>query len=143
MFSPPGGGTWPPPNLTNWAASVEEAGRDWGGWVDNRQSAGLPALLAEEWSTFFGQVDTPLEDLAEGRDWRLCEALLTLHAIADEACVGLGVPLGRSGAQRCAYRAWGRELLARTGSLARIHPTLLRVLPKDRTSPHRHFMARR
>ena len=49
----------------------------------------------------------------------MCEALLTLHAIADEACAGLGVALDKSDGKGCVYRARGRELLARTGSLAR------------------------
>ena len=35
----------------------------------------------------------------------------------------------------CAYRARGRELLARTGSLARVSPRFLRVLPKVVTPP--------
>jgi hypothetical protein len=74
-----------------------------------------------------------LEHLAEGHDWRMCEALLTLHAIADEACAGLGVALDRSDGKGCVYRARGRELLARTGSLARIGSHFLRVLPKVRT----------
>ena len=50
----------------------------------------------------------------------MCDALLTLHAIADEACAGLGIALDRSDGKGCLYRARGRELLARTGSLARI-----------------------
>lgn len=77
----------------------------------------------------------PLERLADGGDWRLCEALLTLHAIADEACAGLFVALDRSDGQGCLYRARGRELLVRTGTLARIPPQLLRVLPRIRTPP--------
>jgi hypothetical protein len=76
----------------------------------------------------------PLEHLAEARDWRLCEALLTLHAIADEACAGLGVALTASQGPGCVYRARGRELLAKTGTLARISPHSVRVLPKIRTS---------
>ena len=63
----------------------------------------------------------------------LCEALLTLHAIADEACAGLFVALDRSDGEGCIYRARGRELLARTGSLARMHSQFVRVLPED---PH-------
>lgn len=62
------------------------------------------------------------------------EAVLTLHAIADEACAGLGVALDSSSGDGCLYRARGRELLARTGSLARIRTGLLRVLPKVRTA---------
>jgi hypothetical protein len=65
----------------------------------------------------------------------VCEALLTLHAIADEACAGLGVALDSSHSEGCLYRARGRELLARTGSLARIDTRLLRVLPKVITPP--------
>jgi hypothetical protein len=77
-----------------------------------------------------------MEQIAQGREWRMCEALLTLHAIADEACAGLGIALNRFGGQGCLYRARGRELLARTGSLARIQPQFLRVLPKVRTPPN-------
>ena len=135
VFSPPGDVPWPPDRFANWAEAVEDAGRDWSGWVENHQGA-VPDLLAQEWSIFREHVEMPLEHLAEGRESRMCEALLTLHAVADEACAGLGVPLGRSDEKGCVYRARGRELLARTGSLARIHPHLLRVLPKVRTSPN-------
>ena len=65
----------------------------------------------------------------------MCEALLTLHAAADEACAGLGVALDTRDADASVYRARGRELLARTGSLARIETRFLRVLPKVRTPP--------
>ena len=65
------------------------------------------------------------------QDW----ALLTLHALADEACAGLGVALDTSDAAACVYRARGRELLARTGSMSRVDPRLLQVLPKVRTPP--------
>ena len=136
VLSPPGDAIWPPDRFANWAEAVEDAGRDWSGWVENHQGAAVPDLLVQEWSIFREQVGMPLEYLAEGRDWRMCEALLTLHAIADEACAGLGVALGRSDEKGCVYRARGRELLARTGSLARIHADVVRVLPKARTSPN-------
>ena len=135
LLSPPEGTDWPPRRLHGWAHAVVEEGRQWSVWVGNREGA-VPHLLAEEWSVVRGRAGRPLEDLAEGRDWRMCEALLTLHAIADEACAGLGVALGTADAKACIYRARGRELLARTGSLARTHPQLLRVLPKVRTSPN-------
>jgi hypothetical protein len=129
-LSPPG--EWPPSRVPDWAHAVEAAGRRWSAWAQDRQG-GLPDLLTGEWSAFRERVDQPLEVLAEARDWRMCEALLTLHAVADEACAGLGVALDSSDADACAYRARGRELLARTGSMARIHPQRLRVLPKVRT----------
>src|SRR5262249_10078699 len=63
---------------------------------------------------------TTLDELATGRAWRVCQALFTLHAIADEACAGTGVAgpdVPRDGHR---FRARARELLARTGTLARI-----------------------
>jgi hypothetical protein len=61
-------------------------------WIEARNGA-VPALLAEEWRAFRDRADDPLEELAEGKDRRLYQALLTLHAIADEACAGLGIAL--------------------------------------------------
>ena len=125
-------GRWPPSRHPDWAHAVVEAGRRWSGWA--QAPAGEPPdLVAHEWKAFCERAETPLEDLASGRDWRLAEALLTLHAVADEACAGLGIALDASDAIGCVYRARGRELLARTGSLARIDAHLLRVLPKVRT----------
>jgi len=135
VLSPPSGLEWPPRRLPNWSQAVEEAGQQWSVWVEDRKSA-FPLLLAEEWRVFRDRAGMPLEHLAEGRDWRMCEAVLTLHAIADEACAGLGMALDRSDGKGCIYRAHGRELLARTGSLARIPPHFLRVLPKVRTPPN-------
>src|SRR5262249_37466209 len=134
LLSPPAGVEWPPRRLPRCSNAFEEAGREWSAWVED-QSGPIPDPLAEEWAVFRERADVPLKDLAEGRDWRMCEALLTLHAIADEACAGLGIALDRSDGKGCLYRARGRELLARTGSLARIQSHCLRVLPKARTPP--------
>ena len=135
VFSPPCAREWPPKRFPNWSDAVEGAGRQWSVWLEDRKNP-FPELLAEEWNFFRQRAEMPLEDLAEGRDWRMCEALLTLHAIADEACAGLGIPLERSDGRGSLYRARGRELLARTGSLARIQAHSLRVLPKVRTPPN-------
>jgi hypothetical protein len=125
---------WPPGRLGDWAQAVEEAGRGWSAWAEDRTGA-MPDLVAAEWSVFRERADVALEQLAIGGDRRVCEALLTLHAIADEACAGLGVALDSSHGGGCVYRGRGRELLARTGSVARIDPRFLRVLPKVRTPP--------
>jgi len=129
-----GGVDWPPSRFRNWTEAIEEAARRWSEWVEDPQRV-LPILLRESWSVLRERAEMPLECLAEGHDWRLCEALLTLHAIADEACAGLGIALDRSDGSGCIYRARGRELLARTGSLARIKSQFMRVLPKVRTPP--------
>jgi hypothetical protein len=125
---------WPPSGFGDWAHEVEEAGRRWGAWAEDR-TAVLPELVTAEWEVLRERLEAPLEQLASGRDDRGWEALLTLHAVADEACAGLGVALDTFHADGCVYRAHGRELLARTGSLARIDARYLRVLPKVRTPP--------
>src|SRR5262245_13322597 len=133
-LSPPPGTEWPPPDVPDWPTAVAEASRAWPAWVEN-PSGPIPDLVAREWEILRRGANTPMEDVSQGRDWRLCQALLTLHAIADESCAGLGVALTASDGQAAAYRARGRELLARTGSLSRLPPELLRVLPKVRTTP--------
>jgi hypothetical protein len=83
---------WPPNRFGDWAREVEDAGRRWSAWAEARTGA-LPDLVAAEWSVFRERLEAPLEQLAAGGDDRGCDALLTLHAIADEACAGLGVAL--------------------------------------------------
>src|SRR5262245_42445947 len=127
-------GAWPPARFGDWADAVEEAGRAWGVWVEDRETR-FPALVTEEWAVVREGLETTLEDRAKGECREVREALLTLHAIADEACAGLGVALDAADGAACVYRARGRELLARTGSLGRMNPRVLRVLPKVRTPP--------
>ena len=106
VLSPPSGVEWPPCRFPNWSDAVEEASRQWSIWVEDRNRP-VPDLLVEEWNVFRERAEIPLEHLAQGKDWRVCEALLTLHAIADEP-----------------------------GSMARIHSHFVRVLPKARTPPN-------
>ena len=134
-LSPPSGVSWPPDRFGDWASVVADAGRGWSAWVEDHDVS-FPELLAEEWAVFRSAAETPLVRLGEGRDWRVCEAILTLHAIADEACAGLGVALTASDGYGAVYRAQGRELLARKGSLSRAPVEALRVLPKVRTAPN-------
>ena len=125
---------WPPRRFPGWVEAVEDAAREWTAWSQHRRGA-PPELVAAVWGVVREHADTPLEDVADGRDAGLTESLLTLHAVADEACAGLGVALDTSDAGAAVYRARGRELLARNGSMARLDPGRLRVLPKVRTPP--------
>ena len=134
-FNPQDETTWPPNRFGNWSTAVETAAREWSAYAEDHDHP-LPGLLLEEWTVVLERASTPLEELAEGRDWRACEALLTLHTIADEACAGLFVALDRSDRHGTAYRARARELLARVGSLARLPTRTLRVLPKVSTPPN-------
>jgi len=134
VLSPAAGMRWPPAGGGDWSDAVVDAGREWSAWVEDRHGP-VPSMVAEEWAVALERADLPLADLAEGRDWRLCQALLSLHAIADEACAGLGSATERADGRGARYRARARELLARTGSLARTAPRRVRVLPKVRTPP--------
>jgi hypothetical protein len=118
--------------MPDWNGAVAAAAEEWCSWVVNPSGA-IPPLVADEWKVIRDGDGTPLEEVANGRAWRLCQALLTLHAVADEACAGMGVgvPTAHGGGQR--HHARAKELLARTGSLARIPRDRLRVLPKVRT----------
>src|SRR5215475_11418630 len=80
-LSPNAGLTWPPRRFQDWPGAVAEAGRQWRGWLDDRQGH-VPHLVAEEWSALRERAMTPLEHLADGLAPRVCEALLTLHAMA-------------------------------------------------------------
>jgi hypothetical protein len=134
VLSPPAGVRWPPGRSGDWSEAVVGAGRDWSDWVEDPRGS-VPSMVAEEWGVVVKGGDLPLADLAKGLDWRVCEALLSLHAIADEACAGLGRATERADGRGAGYRARARELLARTGSLARIEPRRVRVLPKVSTPP--------
>src|SRR5262245_50869371 len=133
-LSPPAEERWPPANADDWSDAVMDAGREWAEWVEDRRGS-VPGMVAAEWAVVLDAADLPLADLAAGRVWRVCEALLSLHAIADEACAGLGSATERADGRGAGYRGRARELLARTGSLSRIAPRRARVLPKVRTPP--------
>jgi hypothetical protein len=131
VVSPPVGQAWPPTGARPWRDEVTEAGRRWSRSFD----AGMgdpPPFVAREWHVVRDALDTPLDEIASGLAWRICQALLTLHAVADEACAGVaaGTPARDHGST---LRAWMSELLARSGSLARLEPELVRVLPRYRT----------
>jgi hypothetical protein len=134
-LSPPGDRQWPPARIPEWDDAVADAGRRWSAWAEDRRGP-LPELVEQEWSEIRDGADVPLTGLSSAQEWRICEALLTLHAIADEACAGLGVALDSSHGPGLVYRARGREVLATTGSLARIPAHLLHVLPRLRTPPN-------
>ena len=133
-LSPPPGRRWPPGSPRGWSAAVEAAGRAWSGVVD-APGEPVPPLLVSMLEVVVGAAATPLEEVSAGADWDLCAALLTLHAIADEACAGLGVALAASNPLGCGYRGRARELLAQRGTLARISRDAVLVLPKVRTPP--------
>jgi hypothetical protein len=126
--SPPEGTSWPPSESPDWSTAVADASAGWCAWVDGNETE-LPGLVAEEWAAVCDCSAMSLDELASGRAWRVCQALITLHAIADEACAGTGVTVADVSRQGARFRARAREFLAQTGTLSRISRQRLRVLP--------------
>lgn len=73
--------------------------------------------------------NAPIADLTIGADWDLVVALLELHALADEACAGVGIPITRF--DKFVLRA--NIKVAETGTLAEVAAGTVVVLPKLRT----------
>jgi hypothetical protein len=126
--SPPEGTSWPPSEIPDWSLAVANASASWCEWVDG-DGTELSGLVPEEWAVVCERAATSLDELATGRAWRMCQALITLHAIADEACAGTGVTVADVPRDGARFRARARELLAQTGTLSRISRQRLRVLP--------------
>jgi hypothetical protein len=131
--SPPPTLAWPPEEGEHWSDTVGRVAMQWCRATGSDARAALPEIVRREWRVVRGAAATPIDELATGRAWRLCVALLTLHAVADEACAGVGARFRPAGRDGIAFRARARERLARRGSMARVDPSMLRVLPKYRT----------
>jgi hypothetical protein len=134
VVSPPPGKEWSALRDPGWGERITSAARDWCLWVDDPDSP-APEIVADEWAVLQDGASAPLESVASGEDWRLCEALLTLHAIADQACARVAVRPNGDDRRQGDYDARVRELLSKTGSMATIDPARLRVLPRYRTAP--------
>ena len=134
IVSPPHGRRWPPRGIGDW--SWEEAVRrwavEWAAWaVARRPGLKRPEALSRFTSTVRASRQIPLARLDEPENWETLVALLTLHAMADEASTGLGVD--RSA--KDSYHVWAKELLHDTGTLSRLAAARARVLPKSSLPP--------
>ena len=132
--SPPHGRQWPPRGADTWNGTICGAAESWAAWAEAPEGP-PPALVADAWNVLRERASATLEDIADGRDWPMCEALLILLATSDEACAGIAAALDPVRTAGYRFRARAGELLARTGSLSRLPTHRLRVLPKVRTPP--------
>ena len=122
--APPRGTRWPP--SPTWNETVTTAAGEW------RKAAalplcGAPSAVRELWDVIERHLRMSLDHVRGGRAHEVWEALLTLHAIADEACAGLAGSTPNSGPS-FEERAW--RLLAEHGSLSRCSPARIHVTPK-------------
>jgi hypothetical protein len=121
--SPPPERRWPP--VPGWAAKVAAAADRWREGL-SRGAEVLPPDLGRCWEVVVRHADLPLGSLRRGAQPELCEALLTLHAVADEVHRVLAAPNGARGA----FGARARTLLEERGSLSHLDPDRVHVLPK-------------
>lgn len=129
--APPSGRRWPP--TADWEAQVLAAAAAW------RESAGgprpaMPALVRRHWDRLVDRMDVPLSVIRQGDEPAVWEGLLTLHAMADQACQRLANGDAEVPHRSFEHRAW--RLLAGHGSLARIDAARVRITPKT------HFASR-
>jgi hypothetical protein len=122
--APPAGRRWPP--LPAWNREVTAAAHSWRAAADQPGGA-TPRFIQQHWQAVTACRDVRLSALHHADRWELWEALLTLHATADEACAGLATASSASG-QSFEQQAW--RLLAAHGSLSRLLPARVRVTPK-------------
>lgn len=127
--SPPPGSMWPP--SPGWDDMVTSAADHWRASVARSDSA-IPRPVAARWAVVRENLDTRLAAVRRGNESELREALLTLHAMADEAARGLTWPAGSSLEGAFEQRAWA--LMADHGSLSSLDPTRVRITPKTHSA---------
>jgi hypothetical protein len=129
VSSPPAGAAWPP--YERWTESVQAAGREWSEAARLGLAPGS-ATIVFPWETLSKARDVPLDLVSRGDPWNVCEAILTLHALADEACSSLPAFAGED---RSAFAARAWTMLEREGSLSRFPVSQVKVLPKTHVPP--------
>jgi hypothetical protein len=98
--------------------TAAEVAVEWWEWLDGRRGGASPAPMLGWWETVEGAREVAVGVLSVGKEWQVTEALLALHAVADEACAGLGDATAAPPGPGCTFRAAARELLSVTGSLS-------------------------
>jgi len=126
--SPPAGRRWPPSG--DWQETVTEAAAAWREAAGGRGS--VPALVADQWEVVTRHRDLSLQALRRGEAHEVAVALLTLHALADEACRGLAGPWFRGKEPSFERLAW--RMMDERGTLARLSPDRVRIVPKTQFS---------
>lgn len=126
VVSPPPGCDWPPQGDHPFDQRVRAAARQWRAAMD--RGGPPPDDVRDLWAVIQQHLDAPVGGLAHGEPWVLCEAILALHAIADETCAPTSGPVG------AVFLAQARERLARTGSMATLPVDRIAFLPKARTT---------
>ncbi len=136
VVCPPAGRAWPPAQERDdghgWEDTIRRSGID---WAQNAfECCGRPfdpgSSLSDALSSLASAMDEsgrlPLTALDLDASWRVMTTILTLHAMADEACAGVGREMGTD------FQRLAAAQLGETGSLSRLPTDRIRVLPKLR-----------
>lgn len=130
VVCPPRGQRWPPSDDgsagSSWQETIRREAAAWAEHAADEAPSELPPKVARFASSVAAAHAVELAALEDETSWDLVVAVLSLHALADEACAGAGF-LSDTPLQRLAG-----DLLATTGSLARFSCDRVRVLPKLR-----------
>lgn len=129
--SPPGAHAWPP--APSWSRRIRRTGKAWRAWAVLDQP--MPPRVAECGQVLGEALPLALRALEDPACWRVCAALLELHASADEACAGAGLSISQSesNVMDVAFLLAANRRLSQRGTLAELSPEVVRVLPKLRT----------
>jgi hypothetical protein len=82
---------WPPNGATGsqWADHVEQLGTS---WLSDWPNIQVPDEVAGLWDNVLSVWDISVADLGLDKNLSVCQSLLQICAIADEACAGMGTP---------------------------------------------------
>jgi hypothetical protein len=128
------------------AKELQAAGAEWRKALDgtpwsDESPVKPPDAVCTEWTVAIQAIESPLELFRLASRPDICRSLLDLLAISDEACRGLGLPLGKeddkAGATHQFHAAAQRLLFPKQlgSTLCKtIHPSIARVLPKMHTA---------
>lgn len=124
VVSPPAGRRWPP--LEDWNDRVRAETRAW-------REDGPGPLVRRYWEDVTRNREAPLAAVRTGEAWELTMALLSLHALADQACADVASPTAHTRSSSFEARAWA--MLQTRGTLARLSPARVRIVPKTQFTP--------
>jgi hypothetical protein len=123
---------WPPAKdrtLSAWTARSRRLGEK---WRRSWQPGGSFDGLSDEWQIVCQSFAVPLRETGAQR--ALCEALMMLAAVADEACEGVGAPEDQLSDEDDPLLSHGSYFLTESGALCvEIDQSRLQVLPRMHT----------
>jgi hypothetical protein len=145
VVSPPRGATWPPSHgpfaSGDWSRTVQQTGATWARWTQTPAGTTprprLPALLATLIKRVQAGHAVAVAELGTLAQWELTCDLISMLAMADEACAGIQVPGSGTAAAGPfpLFKVSAGSLLSQTNSLSRLPTERVRVIPKMRV-PH-------